>query len=315
MTTFAAQTIQYRQQKNMDSSRDLTVGIGEILWDMLPEGRKLGGAPANFAFHVSQFGYKSMVISAVGNDSLGDEVMHRLEQMGMDAMIARTSHPTGTVNVELDGEGIPQYRITENTAWDNIPLTERLQGIAARTRTVCFGSLAQRSPVSANTISAFLDAIPDGPGIYKVFDINLRQNYYTPEVIGNSLHRCNILKLNEDELEVLGKMFGMTGTSAESRCRFLMERYCLEMLVLTCGSHGSSVFTPDGKSCLDTPSVEVADTVGAGDSFTAAFISALMGGRTVADAHRLAVDVSAYVCTQAGATPTLPHTLTSRVRQ
>lgn len=298
---------------NCRADRNLTVGIGEILWDILPEGRKLGGAPANFAFHMSQFGYSSMLVSAVGNDSLGDGIIQRMEQTGTACMIMRTDYPTGTVRVELDGNGIPQYRIAENTAWDNIPLTAELIRTAAETKAVCFGSLAQRSPVSRRTINAFLDAVPDGKGTYKVFDINLRQHFYTEEVLEESMRRCNVLKINEDELEILKGICGLQGIPAEKASRTLIERYSLDILVLTCGSSGSSVFTADCFSHMETPAVKVADTVGAGDSFTAAFTAALMDGCSISEAHRLAVDVSAYVCTQAGATPILPSSLTSRV--
>lgn len=291
---------------------DIIVGLGEALWDVLPEGKKLGGAPANFAYHVKQFGFNSMAVSAVGEDKLGEETLAALNEKGLDYIMAQVPYPTGTVQVTLDEDGIPTYDIRENVAWDNIPFTPELEDLARNCRAVCFGSLAQRNVVSRETIYKFLDTMPTGDGRLRIFDINLRQNFYTKEIIAESLYRCNILKINDEELVAIGRMFGYPGLDMRDKCWLLLGKCNLDMLVLTCGTNGSYVFTPGNVSFQETPLVEVADTVGAGDSFTGAFCSAILKGMSVADAHKLAVKVSAYVCTQSGAMPELPKELTQR---
>lgn len=297
----------------MRTKRNYVVGIGEALWDVLPEGKKLGGAPANFAYHVSQFGLQSRVVSAIGEDKLGNEILDNFQGKGLHTLIAKVEYPTGTVQVQLDNEGVPCYDIKENVAWDNIPFTDKLKQLAQKTCAVCYGSLAQRNVVSRETINAFLDAMPEGKGQYKIFDINLRQGFYTKEIICNSMQRCNILKINDEELVTVSRMFGYPGIDLQDKCWILLAKYKLEMLILTCGVNGSYVFTPGSVSFVETPKVEVADTVGAGDSFTAAFVSAILKGKPVNEAHQLAVNVSAYVCTQNGAMPELPENLINRV--
>lgn len=287
--------------------------MGEALWDVLPEGKKLGGAPANFAYHVSQFGLESRVVSAVGQDKLGAEILENFRQKQLYGLIETVPYPTGTVQVELDAEGVPCYDIKEGVAWDNIPYTQALEGLASQTRAVCFGSLAQRSIVSRQTIHRFLDAMPDDADTLRIFDINLRQGFYTKEILCDSFRRCNILKINDEELVTVSRMFGYPGIDLQDKCWILLAKYNLKMLILTCGVNGSYVFTPGHVSFVETPKVQVADTVGAGDSFTAAFVAATLKGLPVAEAHRLAVDTSAYVCTQQGAMSVLPESLTSRL--
>ena len=286
---------------------NMIVGIGEALWDVLPEGKKLGGAPANFAYHVSQFGLDSCVVSAIGNDKLGEEILANFEEKKLDMIIETVPYPTGTVQIEIDQAGVPQYEIKENVAWDNIPWTPQLEMLARRTKAVCFGSLAQRSVVSRETIGRFLDTMPSADGSLVVFDINLRQGFYNAEILENSMRRCNILKINDEELVTVSRMFGWPGIDLEDKCWLLLGKYNLQMLILTCGINGSYVFTPGSYSFRETPVVEVADTVGAGDSFTAAFISSILKGKSVQEAHKIAVDVSAFVCTQNGAMPVLPE--------
>ena len=254
----------------------IVVGMGEALWDVLPEGKKLGGAPANFAYHVSQFGLDSRVVSAVGEDKLGMEILESFRDKGLNGMVETVPYPTGTVQVTLDNAGVPCYDIKEGVAWDNIPYTVSLDGLARQTRAVCFGSLAQRSVVSRETIGRF----------------------------------CNVLKINDEELVTISRMFGYPGIDLQDKCWILLGKYDLKMLILTCGVNGSYVFTPGKVYFQETPRVEVADTVGAGDSFTAAFVSGILKGMPVEDAHRLAVCTSAYVCTQNGAMPVLPRELT-----
>lgn len=288
---------------------DIVVGMGEALWDVLPEGKKIGGAPANFAYHVSQFGLPSRVVSAVGSDLLGREIVENFTSKGLNHLIEEVPYPTGTVQVEIDPAGVPQYDIKENVAWDNIPYTARLEALAGKTRAVCFGSLAQRNVVSRDTINRFLDAMPQTADSLVVFDVNLRQGFYTKEILCNSMKRCNILKINDEELVTVSRMFGYPGIDLQDKCWILLGKYNLRMLILTCGINGSYVFTPGNVSFQPTPKVEVADTVGAGDSFTAAFIASLLKGKSVAEAHALAVRTSAFVCTRKGAMPELPPDL------
>ena len=288
------------------------VGLGEVLWDVLPDGKKLGGAPANFAYHAGQFlgNDNTIAISALGEDKLAEETLDALREHNLNDLLPRVPYPTGTVLVQLDEQGIPTYDIKENVAWDNIPFDEDIAQIARNCRAVCFGSLAQRNVVSRETIHKFLDATPDD--CVKIFDINLRQQFYNKEIIKESLQRCNILKINDEELVLIGRMFGYPGLDIENKCWLILGKYNLDMLVLTCGTNGSYVFTPGQMSFQETPKVKVADTVGAGDSFTGSFCAAILSGKPVTEAHKLAVEVSAFVCTQNGAMPTLPAELLNR---
>ena len=286
---------------------------GEVLWDVFPDGRKLGGAPGNFAWHVSQFGLDSLAASAVGDDALGREALASFDEKGLSYLIPFVDRPTGTVQVTLDAAGVPSYEICEGVAWDHIPFTEALAQVARNAKAVCWGSLAQRNAVSRASIASFLAATP--ASCLKVFDINLRQHFYSKDIIETSLRACDILKINDDELVIVSRMFGIEGPAsaesltaemAEKTCRRLIADYGLKMLVLTCGAVGSYVFSDKEKSYISTPKVKVADTVGAGDSFTAAFIASLLLGKDLKTAHQKAVEVSAYVCTCKGAMPVLP---------
>ena len=290
---------------------EIVVGMGEALWDVLPEGKKIGGAPANFAYHVSQFGLPSCVVSAIGDDALGKEIIENFTSKGLDQLIAEVPYPTGTVQVEIDQTGIPLYDIKENVAWDNIPYTEHLDALAKRTKAVCFGSLAHRNVVSRETINHFLDTMPKDDDSLIVFDVNLRQGFYNKEILCKSMQNCNILKINDEELITVSRMFGYPGIDLQDKCWILLGKYNLKMLILTCGINGSYVFTPGNVSFQPTPKVEVADTVGAGDSFTAAFIASILKGKSVTEAHTIAVKTSAFVCTQKGAMPILPPEYTA----
>lgn len=298
------------------------IGIGEALFDCLPEGRKLGGAPANFAYHVSQFGLNGCAVSAIGDDELGREIIDKFNAVQLKHILPVVEQPTGTVKVTLDDKGVPQYEICLGVAWDNIPLTNEMLDIAHQAQAVCFGSLAQRSERSRETIQAFLDVMPDDA--LRVFDINLRQSWYTAKVIVESLQRANVLKINDEELDVVatmllgeptvpGKLIAEDPEKTRRICRELIARYELDMLILTCGAIGSYVFTDSKESYVATPKVQVADTVGAGDSFTATFVAQLLLGKTIREAHEKAVAVSAYVCTQHGAMPLLPRHVSSPI--
>lgn len=291
-------------------NKPLVIGMGEALWDVLPEGRKIGGAPANFAFHAGQAGMDARVVSAVGRDALGDETLLTLQQKGLNTdAVARVDFPTGVVQVTLSEGGIPQYDICEGVAWDNIPFTPALNELARNAQAVCWGSLAQRSEVSRNCIYRFLDAMPSEQGRLKVFDINLRQHFYSIDVIEASCQRANVLKINEEELVIVSELLRLGTPLVEQQCRLLMERFSLDMLVLTCGSNGSYIFTPVETSFRVTPLVQVADTVGAGDSFTATLVADLLKGEPVGVAHEHAVQLAAYVCTQQGAMAEWPEAL------
>lgn len=283
------------------------IGLGEALWDMLPEGKKLGGAPANFAYHARQFGEEGLAVSAIGHDALGEELVGQLEEHNLPYHLSCVDYPTGTVQVTLDAQGVPQYEIKTDVAWDNIPFDEELRALAADCKAVCYGSLAQRSPVSRATIQAFLKATP--VNCLKVFDINLRQSFYTKEVLEESFRSCDILKINDEELVVISRLFDIPGLGLDEKCWFIYKQYGLKMLILTCGTNGSYVFYEGGMSYQVTPKVEVADTVGAGDSFTGSFIGSILQGKSVPVAHETAVKVSAFVCTQAGAMPIVPSEL------
>ena len=282
------------------------VGLGEVLWDMLPQGKQLGGAPINFAYHASLLGHQGFAVSAVGNDDLGQTIIYQLGQKGISPLIPQTDYPTGTVHINLDDKGIPQYDICQGVAWDFIPFTPEMEQLAHTTNAVCFGSLAQRNAASRLTIHRFLQAMPEGDDVLKIFDVNLRQHYYDCEVIHDSLTLANVLKINDEELPIAASLLSLEGTDAEAQCYDLLRKYALRMVIYTCGTKGSTVFTPDGISHAETPMVEVVDTVGAGDSFTGAFAGSLLNGKTVREAHQIAVRVSAYVCTQQGAMPEVP---------
>lgn len=285
----------------------LVVGLGEVLWDMLPEGRKIGGAPVNFAYHAGQFGIDTMAVSAIGNDKLGEDTISEMNGKHLNHIFPSVPYPTGSVQVKLDEKGVPAYDIKENVAWDNIPFTNEIESVARSCRAVCFGSLAQRNAVSRNTIRKFIESTPSG--CIRIFDINLRQNFYTSNVIHDSLELCNILKINDEEIMLVSRMFNYDSSNIENVCRTIMEDFSLEMVILTCGTKGSYIFTKGGVSFMPTPKVNVADTVGAGDSFTGSFCAAILRGLPVAEAHKKAVEVSAYVCTQNGAMPEIPESM------
>lgn len=317
------------QSAQMSDNHRYVVGLGEVLWDVLPGGKKLGGAPANFAYHAGQLlgSDNAIAISALGEDSLAEETIEALKEHRLNYLLPRVPYPTGTVQVTLADGGIPTYDIKENVAWDNIPFDTAVEQVARSCRAVCFGSLAQRNVVSRTTIQRFLDATP--ADCVKIFDINLRQQYYTKEIIEESMRRCNILKINDEELNIVIDLLGITDDeytggspilsypssiiSHHSLILKLLQKYDLEMLVLTCGTNGSYVFMPNAVSFQETPKVAVADTVGAGDSFTGAFVASILNGKRVPEAHSIAVRVSAFVCTQNGAMPIVPAELNNEL--
>ena len=279
--------------------KKVIVGIGEILWDMLPSGKALGGAPANFAYHAGRLGEEGWAVSAVGDDALGREIREIVAGKELNNIIATSDKPTGTVEVELDERGVPTYNIMEDVAWDNIPYTPEMEALASRADAVCFGSLVQRM-ASRESVLRFVRAMR--PDALKVFDINLRQHYYSKEILEESLRLADILKINDEEIRIVAGMFGL-GDDDVAACRELIKSFGLKLVILTRGAEGSEVVTLDEVIPQGTGDVEVVDTVGAGDSFTAAFVVAYLRGDSLADAQKLASDTASYVCSRKGAMP------------
>jgi fructokinase len=288
------------------------VGIGEVLWDLLPSGRKLGGAPANFAYHAHALGAEGIPVSCIGTDPLGADILSSLGDLGLNpGFVTRTAaHATGTVSVSLDARGIPTFTIHEDRAWDHIPWSRQMQTLAQRSASVCFGTLGQRSPDSRQTVRRFLDATP--ASCLRVFDINLRQAFFDADTIRESLARASVLKLNHEELPVVARLLGLCGDE-EVLLQELLAGYGLELIALTRGEHGSVLRTPEVRVEHPGFEVRVVDTVGAGDAFTAALVLGLLHGHELQTVSVAANRVGAYVATQHGATPPLPAELCARL--
>lgn len=287
----------------MEEKRPVVVGIGELLWDVLPTGKRAGGAPINFVYHATQQGAEGFAISAVGNDVSGTEIVQELDQNGISHVLGIVGYPTGSVMVELK-DGIPTYTIIEGVAWDHIPLTQESINLVKKADAVCFGTLAQRSVESRTTIHTLLSYAREEA--LRFFDINIRQSYYSEELIRSLLEKANVFKINDEELELVRKMFSLSDDE-DTACRELIERFGLRFMILTAGSRYSSIYTPDDQSTIRTPKVEVVDTVGAGDSFSGAFVYSILTGKSLCEAHQNAVDTAAFVCTKAGAWPAYPN--------
>ena len=286
----------------MEKNKPVVAGIGELLWDVLPTGKLAGGAPINFVYHATQLGAEGYAISAVGNDVSGTEIVQELDKNGIGHLLGTVGYPTGSVMVELNN-GIPSYTIIEGVAWDHIPLTEASIELVKRADAICFGTLAQRSSESRATIQTLLSyARKDA---LRFFDINIRQSYYTKELIRDTLQRANVFKINDEELVLMREMFGLS-EDEDTACRQLIERFGLRYMILTAGSRYSAIYSPDEYTLIPTPKVVVADTVGAGDSFSGAFVYSVLTGKSLSEAHRIAVDTAAFVCTKEGAWPAYP---------
>jgi len=236
-------------------NQGVVIGVGEILFDLLPEGKKLGGAPANFAYHVAQLGCESVVVSAVGHDALGDEAIETLTERGVGVCVERVDAPTGVVRVTLDKAGVANYDICEGVAWDMLSFGDELQALAQRCRAVCFGTLAQRSEKTRQAIRSLLAAIPAANEALLIYDINLRQHYYSKELIESSLDLCNVLKINDGELEEVAPLLGLPEKNFEAASRELIARHGLRMVVLTCGEQGSWIYTAEEALFQPTPQV------------------------------------------------------------
>ena len=281
------------------------VAIGEVLWDLLPGGRQLGGAPANFAIHAHALGGDVRLISRVGDDALGREVLDAFRRRGMptDTIVVDAMAPTGTVAVTVGADGQPAYRIVEDVAWDRIVVDQTAMDVVQEADAVCFGSLAQRSESSWCAIRTLVSAT--SPRSLRIFDVNLRAPYVDAKTIEASLDVADALKLNDQELPILTKMFGLPGGEREG-VEALARRFCLSLVALTRGASGSLLHA-DGE-WSDHPGLptKVVDTVGAGDAFTAMLVVGRLAGWPLDEINRRANEVAAFVCTQAGATPELP---------
>ena len=293
----------------------ILVGLGEVLWDVYPDAARFGGAPANVACHAASLGAQASMVSAVGTDDLGERARQFLEARGVNCSgVARDpAHATGRVLVTLNASGQPSYEIAADTAWDHVPWTAELAGLAGRCDAVCFGTLGQRGPVSRATIRRFVAATP--ASALRVFDVNLRQQFYDAEILRSSLELATAVKLNDEELPVVARLCGLGAGGPGEQLRELAARFDLRLAALTCGARGSLLLA-EGQLCeCPAPATAVVDTVGAGDAFTAALTLGYLNGWSLGRLGEVANRIAAYVCSQPGATPELPETLRAEFRQ
>lgn len=283
------------------------IGLGELLWDVLPEGKKLGGAPANFAYQFGSLGGNGIPVSRVGDDALGREALAILEGRGIpiEHISIDPIHPTGTVDAVIDTNGVATYSFPDDVAWDFLAFGEKTLNMAASVDVICFGSLAQRSSVSQAAIHSMLSSAPHA---LKIFDINLRQHFYTPECILASLGLADILKINDEELQLVTEWFELP-KNEEDALKALLEKHGLKLAVLTRGGEGSLILSPSDRSELSGRPVKVVDTIGAGDAFTAALALAALRGLSLDEINEYASNVAGFVCGQAGAMPSMPNSL------
>ena len=283
-------------------------GIGELLWDVFPETKRLGGAPANFAYHCKQFGADAYTVSCVGKDSLGKNLHQELKVIGVDTsyIIESKEYETGRVNVSLNDQGKPIYEIIENVAWDYIPFTPEIKALAKRLDAVCFGTLAQRSSVSRKTIQTFLQNMPQNT--LKIFDVNIRQSFYSKKLIEESLQLANILKLSDEELPVLADFFKLEG-NVPDQIKKIQTKFDLDLVAYTRGAEGSLLLNKSETDDFPGLKANAIDSVGAGDSFTASLCMGLLRGWSLDKINLFANKVASFVCSQKGATPILPKSL------
>ena len=285
------------------SPRFVVVGLGEMLWDLLPTGKQLGGAPTNFAYMTGLLGDRAIVASRIGKDRLGNAAARRLARIGLPTSHLQVDrvHPTGTVNVSVDDHGQPQFESLEKVAWDYFEWTQQWQQLAAEADAVCFGSLAQRSAQSRVSILAFLEGLR--PGALRIFDVNLRQAFFTMDVLMESAARADILKLNEEELPRVAALLGATVTDRLAAAHWILKRFQLKMICVTRGGKGSLLVTPDGTDAHPGYPVTVADTVGSGDAFTAALVHKYLRKSSLKAMNAAANRLGSWVASQVGATP------------
>ncbi|MCU0708133.1 MAG: carbohydrate kinase [Pirellula sp.] len=284
----------------------VVVGLGEILWDVFEDATVFGGAPANFACHAAALGLEALMKSAVGNDDLGHQALDwiRKRDLSVDFVREDSEHPTGTVRVRLRSDGQPEYVFASDVAWDHLRCDPHDVDLAQRCHAVCFGTLAQRSLESRQAIQRFVESTPKDA--WRILDVNLRQNFYDEVVLRESVLRSNALKLNDEEWPIVSSCLGIDSEPHRKNIEAMAAQYGLRCIVLTRGKQGSWIWL-DGEwdECVPTP-IDAADTVGAGDAFTAAVVAGLLRGEPVSKLHRRASRIASYVCTQRGATPPLP---------
>ncbi|HUG68532.1 MAG TPA: carbohydrate kinase [Pirellulaceae bacterium] len=291
----------------MNAVKPVIVGLGEVLWDVFPDGPRFGGAPANYACHAASLGASSHLVSAVGRDELGKRALLALHNHGVDAsVVQQNGYRTGAVHIQLDAAGKASYEFLDNVAWDHLEWSARLGELAARTDAVCFGTLGQRAHESQQTIHRYVTATP--ASCLRIFDINLRPPFYADDTILQSMEIANVLKLNDDELPIVAKLCGLAGTEREIM-QSLARRFDLQLVALTRGAHGALLVRGDQVSDHPGVATSIIDTVGAGDSFTAAITLGLLAGHNLEAINDQASRVAAFVCSQAGATPRLPMTI------
>ena len=289
--------------KELTNRKHITVGLGELLWDLLPSGKQLGGAPANFAYITSLLGDEGIPASRLGQDALGEAAILRLRELGLPTAFIQedADHPTGTVQVEVDVAGQPRFEISESVAWDFLDWAPQWQRLARQADAVCFGSLAQRSDHSRNTIRKFVSA--SRPGAVRVFDVNLRQSFYTAQILAESMTLATLVKLNHEELPRVMRLFELEHHREEDSARRLLSVHDLKLVCVTRGNGGSILVS--ASECSEHPGfkVKIADTVGAGDAFTAALVHGYLRGTALAQINENANRVGAWVASQSGATP------------
>ena len=290
------------------------IGLGELLWDLLPTGKQLGGAPANFAYWSTVLGERGLVASRIGCDELGSEAMEYLARAGVDSSRVQldSSHPTGTVRVEVSETGQPDFTIHQPAAWDFLEWTSEWENLATRAAAVCFGSLAQRSPGSREAIARFVEAAPAGALI--LFDVNLRQSFYSEEVLAQSLKRSRVVKLNSGEFPVVMNELGLRHTGELASARRLISEFDLGLVCLTRGDRGSLLVTDADSVEHDGFKVEVVDTVGSGDAFTAALAHHYLKGSSLETMGNAGNRLGSWVASRAGAMPPIDRSVLADIR-
>ncbi|MBN1480572.1 hypothetical protein JXA70_09900 [candidate division KSB1 bacterium] len=283
------------------------LAFGEILWDRLPDKTILGGAPFNFAFRVNSLGDYALFVSSLGIDGLGDKAFERVRSLGLDSSLLQrcTDFPTGTVDVSFDENHMPDFVINPSVAYDHIELTETLLHATEQAECLCFGTLIQRAATSRQTLYELIDATPQA---VKFFDINLRKKCFTKQTILYSLEKAHILKMNDDEVNQLRDILGISFETYPGFCEFIINEFELDYVLITFGefgafaqsSHGEQVYVPGYK-------IHLADSLGSGDAFSAAFVHSILGGNSLQVACELGNALGALVATTHGATAVMSH--------
>jgi fructokinase len=295
-------------------AKNIVVGLGELLWDIFESGKELGGAPANFAYMTSLLGDEGIVASRVGRDRLGNAAARRLARLGLSqaSLQIDTKHPTGTANLNIGADGQPQFQIVEGVAWDHFEWTSNWQELAARASAVCFGTLAQRSAESRTTIRLFLEALP--AKALKVFDVNLRQKFFSEDILRASAEVADIVKVNHEELPRVAEMLGRQENAKEDPAKWLLRNFDLKLVCVTEGMNGSFLVASHGSHKHPGFPAKVADTVGAGDAFTAALVHHYLRGANLEVMIAAANRMGSWVASQVGATPKPDVTFIKSVR-